>query len=222
MNHFGVHFDRTLVDIGLVTLSDAQAIQFLQIRELLKNDWPVAGFRRCWVALEAKFLQSCAILNNVVKLAQIFDPVMPQVKIHKFLLIRQILNLTHEVVIEVQLSQLFVLLETLNLLNLVEGKNQDEQVWQALHMLNLLDLVVEEVEVNDALDLMLSADSSYQVLGDVIKLASHRNLRRHRILNGSSACVLIEFVVVVHKLTNMRIDHKVMQRSFQTSHVASV
>ena len=45
---------------------------------------------------------------------------MPQVKIDKFLLIREILDLTDEVVIEVQLSQLFVFLQTIDLLNLIE------------------------------------------------------------------------------------------------------
>ena len=77
-------------------------------------------------------------------------------------------------------------------------------------MLYLLDLVVEEIEVDDALDFMLTADSSDQVLRYVVKLATHRNLRRHGILNGSGAGVLIEFIVVVHQLTNVRIDHKVM------------
>ena len=56
----------------------------------------------------------------MIKLAQIFDPVVPQVKIDKFLLIREILDLTDEVVIEVQLSQLLVFLQTFDLLNLIE------------------------------------------------------------------------------------------------------
>ena len=118
--HFWVHLDCTLVDSSLISLSNAQSIKFLQVRKLLEYDWPVASFSGCWVAFESEFFKSSAVLHDMIKLAQIFDPVVPQVKIDKFLLIREILDLTDEVVIEVQLSQLLVFLQTFDLLNLIE------------------------------------------------------------------------------------------------------
>ena len=46
-------------------------------------------------------------------------------------------------------------------------------------MLNLLDLIVEQVQVHDALDLVLTADAFNEVLTDMVKLAAHRDLWRH-------------------------------------------
>ena len=118
--HFWVHLDCALVDSSLISLSNAQSIKFLQVRKLLEYDWPVTSFCGCWVAFESELFKSRTVLHNMIKLAQIFDPVVPQVKIDKFLLIRQILYLTDKVVIEVQLSQFFVFLKTFDLLNLIE------------------------------------------------------------------------------------------------------
>ena len=120
MYHFWVHLDCALVNSCLISLSNAQAIKFLQVRKLFENNWPVASFCGCRVAFESELFKSCAVLHDVIKLAQILDPVVPQVKIDKFLLIRQILDLSDKVVIEVELSELFVFLQTFDLLNLIE------------------------------------------------------------------------------------------------------
>ena len=89
-------------------------------------------------------------------------------------------------------------------------------------MVDLFYLVVEQIQVNNTLNLMFTANPLYQVLAYKIKLAAHWDFRWHRIFDGYCACVLVEFVAIFHELANMRIYHKIMQRPFKTTHITSV
>jgi len=91
-----------------------------------------------------------------------------------------------------------------------------------LHELNLLDFIVEEVEVNDVLDVVFTADSSNQVFGYTREDTTHRDLRRHRILDCCGTGVFTELIVVIHKLLDVTSGQEVMKRAFQTAHVTPV
>lgn len=119
----------------------------------------------------------------MLQLAQVFNPIVPNVEVDKFGLTLQVLYLPDEVVAQVKFAKFGVLNESHNLFYLIKGQNESEQIWHALEALNLLDLVIEKVEIDDALDLVLTAYALDDVDGDVVELAAHWYFGRHGVLN---------------------------------------
>ena len=100
-DHLGVHFDITLVDFGRVFVANLKSIKLLQTWQPFENVCAIVWFCRCRVALEAKLLKVPAILGDMVKLAKIIYPIVPQIQMYKLWLALHTLDLPYEIVVQI-------------------------------------------------------------------------------------------------------------------------
>jgi len=115
-----------LIHYRRVFLAELEAIEFLESGQLLEDAGSVVGLSRGWVALEAELLEARTVLNDVGKLADIFDPVVSQIKIGELSLALHVLDLPDEVVVQVQLAEFGISCEAFDLFDLIERQNQSE------------------------------------------------------------------------------------------------
>jgi len=68
-----------LVYSGSIAIAQTQPIELLQSGKLAEDDGAVARLSRSWIALEAQLFKSSAVLNNMIQLAKVFDPIVTQI-----------------------------------------------------------------------------------------------------------------------------------------------
>lgn len=161
----------------------------------------------------------------MINLVPIWDPVVRQIQEAYLLFAFKILDLSNEVIVQVEFDQIHTFLKSFDLFDFIEWKYkrfQIDQFWKSIH---LLDFVVKEVDKGDIWEIVFTANAFDDGFIHFFKLASHWDVRWHRVFNCCLSWILIifnEFIVIIHKFFDVALAHNLMKVLFETSHIRPV